>query len=29
MKFIYVFSFISTCIMLGLLSLGSAQADAG
>jgi len=29
MKFINGFSFISTCIMLGLFSPGSAEADIG
>jgi len=29
MKFIDVFLFISRCIMLGLLSPGSAKADVG
>jgi len=29
MKFFDIFSFISTCIMLGLLSPGSAEADVG
>jgi len=29
MEFIDVFSFILTCIMLGLLSSGSAEADVG
>jgi len=29
MKFIDIFSFISTRIMLGLVSLGSAEADVG
>jgi len=28
-KFIDVFAFILTCIMPGLLSLGSAKADVG
>jgi len=29
MEFFYVFSLILTCIMLGLLSPGSAEADNG
>jgi len=29
MEFINVFSFILTCIMLGLISPGSANADDG
>jgi len=29
MEFIDVFSFLLTCIMLGLLSSGSAKADVG
>jgi len=29
MKFIDVFSFIFTCIILGLISLGSAKTDVG